>query len=249
MGLQKYCKELKRFKKNGISFGSFMGVRWFVSKAVIIIAIIIMLFQQNEVALLTALVLLGYLVGVMGANVRSYLVAKANWKVEAEVIDWNKVEDCISGINPIEKCYQDSRTDINYLPYGLYSYLPTSKHDLQSIERLKKLKPDEILALLPHLLGWIQDSNWPISRVMTPFLASLGECIIPEIRWVLEGKDDIWKSNCIAMLQKMPFETAMQLKPLLERIANNSSESEVIEETNEAAKECLKRIESELERN
>ncbi len=69
-----------------------MGRQWFISKALIAGVGIYMVCQQDNPMRLIGCVLLGYLLGVVGANVRSYIIAKAKWELQKEVIDWNKVE-------------------------------------------------------------------------------------------------------------------------------------------------------------
>lgn len=79
-----------KFKNKRVSFGSYMGYRWFISKALIAAAALFLLFQKNDAYRIAGFVLFGYLIGVIGANVRSYIVAR---KVQKEVIDRNKVEE------------------------------------------------------------------------------------------------------------------------------------------------------------
>lgn len=45
----------------------------------------------------------------------------------------------------------------------------------------------------PSMLEWVQDLNWPVARVLAPFLASAGSIVAPGIRQVLESSDDTWK--------------------------------------------------------
>ena len=95
MSMKKFCKQLMQFKEHGIKFNSYMGSRWFVSKVIIAIAALLMIFQQNEASRIFGFVLLGYLIGVVSVNIRSYIFAKGRWELQREVIDWKKVEECL----------------------------------------------------------------------------------------------------------------------------------------------------------
>ena len=69
-----------------------MGIQWFISKALIAFVSIYMVYQQDNHLRLIGCVLLGYLLGVIGVNIRSFIIAKSKWEFQKEVIDWNKVE-------------------------------------------------------------------------------------------------------------------------------------------------------------
>lgn len=42
-------------------------------------------------------------------------------------------------------------------------YLPRNKYDFERVNQLKKMDRTELLPLLPGLMEWIQDMNWPIA--------------------------------------------------------------------------------------
>ena len=80
--------------------------------------------------------------------------------------------------------------------------IPKDKFDTSSIDVLMTLTDDAIEPLVPKLLEWIQDMNWPVAphvikvltahcKVTEKYLASL---LMPE------QKDDIWKYNIIRYL-------------------------------------------------
>ena len=62
--------------------------------------------------------------------------------------------------------YHDSRMGIKELLEDFLDYLSKSKYDFESIARLRLQEPARLLPILPHLLAWIQDSNWPILNEM-----------------------------------------------------------------------------------
>jgi hypothetical protein len=93
MNLEKYRQQLIYFKKHGVKFSFYMGKQWFILKALISGVGIYMVCQQDNFSRLIGCILLGYLVGVVSTNIRSYIIAKARWELQKEVIDWNKVEE------------------------------------------------------------------------------------------------------------------------------------------------------------
>jgi hypothetical protein len=70
------------------------------------------------------------------------------------------------------------------------------------------------------LLKWVQDLNWPVARVLAPFLASAGAVVAPGIRFVLLSNDDTWKSSVITGVVAVAPELIDLLRPELERIVN-----------------------------
>ncbi|MHC4624877.1 MAG: hypothetical protein ACYS4W_13350 [Planctomycetota bacterium] len=93
MDAKTHCGLLMKFKNDGIQLSTYMGMRWFVLKGILAIAALVMLFRAGEASRIAGSVVLGYLLGVVLANVRSYLVAKKKWQFQRELIDWNKVQE------------------------------------------------------------------------------------------------------------------------------------------------------------
>lgn len=136
--------------------------------------------------------------------------------------------------------YHDSRISVLDLKEGLLPCLPESKFDSDSVTKASQLNQDELKQLLPYLLSWIQDLNWPIAMEVLPLLISAEKEVIPEIEWVLKGKDEIWKGNCIrCVLMSLSSEVVQPLVPHLQRIAEDPTKNELAEETDIDAKECI----------
>lgn len=146
-------------------------------------------------------------------------------------------------MNTLSRLYESSRTSISDLPDELLACLPKSKYDPDSIRRLSQLEADKRKVLLPQLLVWIQDTNWPNAGKIIPFLIAAGQEIVPEIEWVLKGQDDIWKGNCIRhVLTHLSPETVQPLFLLLKRIAENPTASEKAEEIDVDAATCIEQL-------
>lgn len=74
----------------------------------------------------------------------------------------------------------------------LLELLPRDKHDVAAVERLSALGYPAVEPVLPELLEWIQDINWPVARVIAPFLAGIGRPLAPQVRPVLRSSDEDW---------------------------------------------------------
>jgi hypothetical protein len=125
----------------------------------------------------------------------------------------------------------------------LNDLLPKDKFDIDTVEKLKGLKREELIPLLPKLLEWIQDMNWIIAPKIAELLLDFPNEIIPYIRKVFESKDDIWKFWCLEVLVKnLPSDLRKVLKNDLIRLAERPSDSEKLEEVDIKAKEILKQL-------
>lgn len=119
--------------------------------------------------------------------------------------------------------------------------LPKDKHDFDSVNQLKLLDKDALRPIIPDLLVWLQDTNWPISSEIGEILLQFNAELIPYIQDVLKTDDDIWKyyvlSELVSRLSKEDVKSG--LLDELNRLANNPSMGEQDEEVDLIAKEML----------
>ncbi|MCG7409658.1 DUF5071 domain-containing protein [Paenibacillus sp. ACRRX] len=116
-------------------------------------------------------------------------------------------------------------------------YLPRDKHDFESVNELFHLDPPIIVPLIPRLVEWLQDINWPIASDVAKLLLKYPEETIPHIKAVLNSKDDIWKNGCLLyFVQKLPELYISQFKNEVTRIVTDPTQGELLEEVNETAK-------------
>lgn len=120
--------------------------------------------------------------------------------------------------------------------------VPKNKFDFSRIEELRMLSDEEIGPILPALLGWMKDMNWPIAKEMPRLLSKHQRLIVPYIIEVLqpEQSECDWKNFIIQDLLPMMDEKYLVLiKPCLERIVEKPTQDEILEETVEEAKHFL----------
>ena len=121
--------------------------------------------------------------------------------------------------------------------------LPRHKFDDDRVEMLKKMDRDKILPLLPSLLEWIQDMNWPVAPNVLELLLTFPEEIVPHVQDVLSSEDDNWKWFILQFLViELPIESRVQFKEYLTRVVKTPTQNELAEGLDEIAKEILETI-------
>jgi hypothetical protein len=124
-------------------------------------------------------------------------------------------------------------------PHDLRALLPQDKHDLARASALVELDFATIEPLLPELLEWMQDRNWPVTRIIEPFLAGVGAPLAPHIRDVLRGTDNVWKEGVVRWLVAGRPDLRQALAADLRRIAVAPTPGERAEELDELARELV----------
>ncbi|HEY7120066.1 MAG TPA: DUF5071 domain-containing protein [Tepidisphaeraceae bacterium] len=118
--------------------------------------------------------------------------------------------------------------------------LPRDKRDLERARAVVLLGYPAVAPVLPELLEWLQDCNWPVAGPIGDLLASLSEQVAPLVWDVLRGADDIWKYWCIVRLvSKMPARVAEQFRAELTRLAERPTDGERAGELGEVARDAL----------
>jgi hypothetical protein len=84
----------------------------------------------------------------------------------------------------------------------LRAALPRDKDDEASLERIRALGYPAIDPILPHLMTWLQDMNWPIAGRVATLLIPIGRPLLPHIHRVFQGDDALWKYWVLGYLVK-----------------------------------------------
>lgn len=124
----------------------------------------------------------------------------------------------------------------------LTALVPATKFETEKASALVRLGFPEIEPVVPQILEWLQDLNWPVGHVFQPFLVSIGQPLAPYVRAVLSGQDDSWKYSLLRAVVGQSPELAHALRPELERVAKNPSPGESKEEVDQVAVEILEAL-------
>lgn len=120
--------------------------------------------------------------------------------------------------------------------------VPKNKFDDSGIEELRMLSDEEIAPILPALLEWMKDMNWPIAKEMPELLSMHQKLIIPYIIEALQPEqlECDWKTYIILfLLPLLDSDYFVMLKPSLDRIVKEPTWGEISDGTYEAAREFL----------
>jgi len=120
---------------------------------------------------------------------------------------------------------------------------PCDKHDFASLERIEASEPSSWAHLVPQLLTWLQDPNWPISGRVKNVLLLNPSALVGPIRLVLAGDDEPWQSNCLDLVLRLPRDTQSLLRADLEAFnARISDGSDLDWDFRSDVKEVLSRM-------
>jgi len=131
---------------------------------------------------------------------------------------------------------------------GAKKLLPRNKHDFESVHMLKVLElktldKKELEVIIPELLKWLQDINWPISGEITKLLLTVPEESLPYVLEVLNGQDDVWKAWCLRyFVLELSIEFMKGLEGVIRRMVFEPTEGELIEEVHLTALEIWEKL-------
>ena len=119
--------------------------------------------------------------------------------------------------------------------------IPKNKGDTETAEQLKNYSFEDIEPIIPDLLEWLQDMNWPVARPIAEYLVGVADKITSHILNVLRGEDEIWKYWMVIEFGNVPKRPDELLMNEFKRMANHPTQGEIKEEVNEVALSVLKR--------
>ncbi|MGV7115072.1 DUF5071 domain-containing protein [Paenibacillus kyungheensis] len=118
--------------------------------------------------------------------------------------------------------------------------IPESKFDFGAIQRLQQLEPQQLIPILPELLVWLQDINWPVAIPMSKILLTVPDEIVPHVRDVLHTDDTEWIEWCLQYIVGfLPVALIRKLEPEIRRIADSPTQWEYATESHITAREIL----------
>lgn len=126
--------------------------------------------------------------------------------------------------------------------------IPESKFDFGSIQRLQQLEPQQLIPILPELLVWLQDINWPVAIPMSKILLTVPNEIVPHVRDVLHTDDTEWIEWCLQYIVGfLPVALIRKLEPEIRRIADSPTQWEYETESHITAQEILATLDHDTE--
>ncbi|RVU01299.1 DUF5071 domain-containing protein [Mucilaginibacter limnophilus] len=108
---------------------------------------------------------------------------------------------------------------------NIRNLIPKDKFDESGVEELKKLSFEQIKPIIPNLLEWMQDMNWPVARCIADILEPFAHRITYEILYILKSDDVMWKFWILCVLIKSTNDPLI-LKEI-ERLAKNPTREEI----------------------
>lgn len=124
--------------------------------------------------------------------------------------------------------------------HNLQELIPTGKSDEDRARAAVAAGYPAVEPILPALMEWIQDSNWPVATILLPLLTSVGPPLVPHIWHVLRSGDLVWKYWVIGLLvPSLPETVASTFREELERLSYNPELNERIEELDQRARSVL----------
>lgn len=121
----------------------------------------------------------------------------------------------------------------------IYALIPKDKFDTSTIDELMKISEDEVKIILPDLLYWIADFNWPVAKDMINVLKRFSNNLIPHIQIVLRANenDDMLKYWIIKeLIPVLSKEAQNKILGDIKRICDCPSMTEEIEGVRDEAK-------------
>jgi hypothetical protein len=90
--------------------------------------------------------------------------------------------------------------DFTKISSELYALLPQDKMDVERAKKVVDYGYPGVAPILPVLIYWMQDLNWPVAQELAPFLAQIGAPLKQPVLNVLKSQDTIWKYWVISQL-------------------------------------------------
>lgn len=121
--------------------------------------------------------------------------------------------------------------------------LPRDKHDFEAVNKLNEFRNEELKVIIPELMEWLQDGNWPISKPVENILLRLGEDLVPHIKDVLQTQDSTWEYFIlVGLIDRLPVSHLSMLRSDLVRILESPTHDEILEELDEVILELLEKM-------
>ena len=121
----------------------------------------------------------------------------------------------------------------------MHPLIPKSRSDLATANRAIQAGYPAVQPVLSELVEWLKDYNWPVARVLSPFLATIGLPLVPYIDHVFSTSDETWQYWMIVCLIANNENLFKHYKPRLIELATNPSKNDVHHELDDVSRNAL----------
>lgn len=115
--------------------------------------------------------------------------------------------------------------------------IPKDKSDIETAEKLNEYSLQELRPIIPELLEWMQDGNWPVFYPIRLFFEKHVDEIQNEILDIFKTNDNLWKYWILLNLGEGINDERLIAE--IKRIALNPTDLEKAEDLDEISKELI----------
>ena len=117
------------------------------------------------------------------------------------------------------------------------NFIPKDKFDTDAVERARRVGFPKLNPLLPEMLEWVKDANWPVAPGMAEFLSEAGPEIVPHIKTILKSKDSVWKYWILELVfRNLDTEVQAELREDLMRLSKYPATADTAEKVDVVAR-------------
>jgi hypothetical protein len=116
--------------------------------------------------------------------------------------------------------------------------IPKDKFDIATAEKLVTFSYEDIKPIIPNLLEWIQDMNWPVAGPVSNYLQGIASYITSDIIKILRGNDPTWKYWCLIVFGMSDYVDPLLLEEI-KRLRMYASQMDIEEGVVEVATEVI----------
>ena len=125
-------------------------------------------------------------------------------------------------------------------PENIFELIPKDKFDQKPFHKLMEISEEEIQPILPELLSWMADVNWPIAKDIVRVLTRFPNSIVPLIKERLKPseRDEDWKYFIISsLIPQLSKDAQILLDNDISRIITHPTDNEIHAEVWNIAKD------------
>lgn len=127
-------------------------------------------------------------------------------------------------------------------PVDIRELIPEHKQDYERVEQLKSKTLEEMKPILPELLEWLQDMNWPIAQDIEDIVINYQEDLLPHLKKIFITNDGEWKYFMLhGLVSRLPKHILKELRPDLIRMKDFPTKDEIVSEIDDIVTELLEK--------